>query len=204
MIVVDPQSALLTNAEVYDFLKAQKQRPADKKLGAYEPVNLASCIQVRKDVQKYIDITAPHTASLPAPEAYMSEVVKRLRQFDLTKTEVYSIVNLGIGLPRVQPSVNGEAEGMEVDGQEEATTNGMEPIAQITMPDDDGDDATAEADAADDQSGRYLLGLVVENLDERFSGEEGDDKIQAIIRVLRGCTALSTSTTNGDHEAHPS
>lgn len=50
MKVIDPQSALLTNAEVYDFLKSSKPRTADKKIGAYEPVDLKGYRQVQKDV----------------------------------------------------------------------------------------------------------------------------------------------------------
>jgi hypothetical protein len=50
MKVVDPQSALLTNAEVYDFLKSHKPRPADKKIGAYEPVKLDGYKTVSADV----------------------------------------------------------------------------------------------------------------------------------------------------------
>lgn len=50
MKVVDPQSALLTNAEVYDFLKSHKPRPADKKIGAYKPVDLVAYNQLCKDV----------------------------------------------------------------------------------------------------------------------------------------------------------
>lgn len=51
MKVIDPQSALLTNAEVYDFLKSSKPRTADKKIGAYEPVDLKGYRQVEKDVR---------------------------------------------------------------------------------------------------------------------------------------------------------
>lgn len=50
MKVIDPQSALLTNAEVYDFLKSSKPRTADKKIGAYEPVDLKGYKEVRQDV----------------------------------------------------------------------------------------------------------------------------------------------------------
>lgn len=51
MKVVDPQSALLTNAEVYEFLKSYKARPADKKIGAYEPVKLDDHKRVCADVR---------------------------------------------------------------------------------------------------------------------------------------------------------
>lgn len=54
MKVVDPQSALLTNAEVYDFLKSHKPRPADKKIGAYEPVKLDGYKKVCEDVRSLV------------------------------------------------------------------------------------------------------------------------------------------------------
>lgn len=50
MRVVDPQSALLTNAEVYDFLKHHSPRKQDKKIGAYDPVDLKGYREIRQDV----------------------------------------------------------------------------------------------------------------------------------------------------------
>jgi hypothetical protein len=50
--VLDPQSALLSNAEVWDFLNNNPPRKADKKSGAYEPVNLKDYHNVRKDVRE--------------------------------------------------------------------------------------------------------------------------------------------------------
>jgi hypothetical protein len=53
MKVLDPQSALLTNAEVYDFLKSNEPRKADRNIGAYEPVDLKGYVEVRQDVRKF-------------------------------------------------------------------------------------------------------------------------------------------------------
>jgi len=50
MKVLDPQSALLTNAEVYQFLRANPPRTADRQVGAYPTVSLAGYGTVRKDV----------------------------------------------------------------------------------------------------------------------------------------------------------
>lgn len=50
MKVLDPQSALLTNVEVYQFLKANPPRTIDIQVGAYPTVNLAGHSTVRKDV----------------------------------------------------------------------------------------------------------------------------------------------------------
>lgn len=125
----------------------------------------------------------------------MAEVVKRLRQLGLTKTEVFSIINLGIGLPRPEPAVNGEAESMEVDDQgeeeeEEAAAANDEPVAHVAVEDGgDGSDAVVE----EDTGGRQLLQVVVDSFDERFSGDEGEETIQAILKVLRDCINLPTA-----------
>lgn len=151
-------------------------------------------------VQGYVEETAPLTASFPPPESYMTEVVKRLRQLGLTKTEVFSIINLGIGLPRPQPAINGEAEGMEVDeqGEEAADNDEHEPVAHIAVEEgEEGADAVVE----EDSGGRQLLQVVVDSLDERFSGDEGEETIQAVLKVLRDCINLpSTNSTNGTEE----
>ena len=54
MKVLDPQSALLTNAEVYEFLTSNKPRKPDKKIGAYEPVDLKGYQEVRQDVSAVV------------------------------------------------------------------------------------------------------------------------------------------------------
>jgi hypothetical protein len=50
MKILDPQSALLTNAEIYAFLKSTRPRLADKKIGAYDPVDLKEYRQIIGDV----------------------------------------------------------------------------------------------------------------------------------------------------------
>lgn len=50
MRVVDPQSALLTNVEVYDFLKTRPPPKPEKKVGAYEQINLNNYKEIRQDV----------------------------------------------------------------------------------------------------------------------------------------------------------
>jgi hypothetical protein len=50
MKVVDPQSALITNIEVYDFLRSQTPRKETKKIGAYETIDLKGYREVRQDV----------------------------------------------------------------------------------------------------------------------------------------------------------
>lgn len=138
-------------------------------------------------------------ATFPKADTYMNEVVQRLRKFNLTKTEVFSIINLGIGLPR--PAAAGAEDGMEVDGEESAETNGDstdDAVARMSMP-MEGEEATIEVQAEEDPSARYLLSLVVEGLDERFPAAESEEKIQGILAVLGECVLLrDADTRNGD------
>lgn len=50
MKVLDPQSALLTNAEVYQFLQSNPPRKPEKQIGSYAATNLTGYTAVRKDV----------------------------------------------------------------------------------------------------------------------------------------------------------
>jgi len=53
MKVLDPQSALLTNAEVYQFLQSNPARKAEKQTGAYSSTNLTGYNAIREDVSRY-------------------------------------------------------------------------------------------------------------------------------------------------------
>ena len=145
--------------------------------------------------------SSPLTATFPKPDTYMKEVVQRLRKFNLTKTEVFSIINLGIGLPRLAAA--GAEEGMDIDAAAEETveTNGDtndDAVARISMPVED-EEGTAEVSAEEDPSARYLLSLVVDGLDERFPAAESEEKIQGILAVLRECMLpQDADTRNGD------
>lgn len=50
MKVLDPQSALLTNAEVYQFLQSNTPRKAETQIGSYPVTNLIGYTAVRRDV----------------------------------------------------------------------------------------------------------------------------------------------------------
>lgn len=154
-------------------------------------------------------------ASFPESQKYMNEAVTRLRKFNLTKTEVFSIINLGIGLPSAQGAGDAEAEEMEVDeedaeqGEEEGEGgDGQEDgaVAIIAVPGEGGEEDVGAAEGEgeggveqDDPSAAYLLGLVVEGLEERFPPEQREEMIREILAVLREIVLLPAADgRNGD------
>lgn len=112
--------------------------------------------------QHYITTTVPYVAALPAQDSFIKTVVPKLRRAGLTKTEALMLINLGIGTPRptgqqVPAETNGEGD------EEEAAAGEEQP-----EPDD-----------------RQLLSLVVEELEERYPGEEGEAQIDTILQIMR-------------------
>jgi hypothetical protein len=81
------------------------------------------------------------------------------------------MVNLGIGTARnqgAQTNADADAEAMNGDAEEEA--EGAE-----------GEDEEAPPEADD----RQLLSLVIEELEERFAGDEGEEKINEILQTVK-------------------
>ena len=127
----------------------------------------------------------------------MNDVIKRLRQSGLTKTEALTILNLGLGLDRAQlPRTNGAP-----DADSKATTQNDNDHPRATH----GDDDTTQAPTSDtlvptdpasvetsDNYHQLALSCVVEKLDERFPGEEGEGKIQQILSVLQDGIPMAT------------
>jgi hypothetical protein len=125
----------------------------------------------------------------------MNDVVHRLRQYDLTKTEALMIINLGIGLDRSQlPKVNGVSP-VDTSSQQERDPDAKEI-------EDEGDPAAATTSSTvvppevanveiSESYHQYLLSRVVENMEERFQGEEGEQKIEQILKVLGECIPLA-------------
>lgn len=65
MRVLDPQSALLTNAEVYQFLKTKKPGVPEAKSGAYPSTNLHGQQTILKDVSSVLEnVSAMETVYL--------------------------------------------------------------------------------------------------------------------------------------------
>ncbi|KIW65945.1 hypothetical protein PV04_08158 [Phialophora macrospora] len=203
MKVLDPQSALLTTSEVHRFLLQNPPRPTPKKIGSYTPVNLKGYQRVREDFQDYISSTTPYIAKYPPPETFIQSVVPKLRTFGLSKTEAFMMINLGVGLARgyeQQPFMNGDQDNVNTvsssiesaAANENAGTSGDEE-----QPNPEGQ----EDEAAYQPSDLELLSCVVEELDDRFPGDEGQEQIQKIVQTIREEYERAQSkhaSTNGD------
>ncbi|EXJ57329.1 hypothetical protein A1O7_07676 [Cladophialophora yegresii CBS 114405] len=204
MKVLDPQAALLTTSEVYNFLLENPPRPPPKKIGSYAPVNLKGYQRVREDCLDYITNTIPHIAGYPSPETFIHTVVPKLRTFGLTKTEAFMMINLGVGLRtgyEQQPSTNGDRDGNNgaisgtaesASGNENAGTSGDE---------EQHDPAGGGNEAAYQPSDVELLSCVIEEFEDRFPGEEGQGQIQKIVQLIRDEYERAHSkhaATNGD------
>ena len=112
--------------------------------------------------------TIPYLKNYPPPETFIKNVVPKLRAFGLTKTEAFMLVNLGIGLPRKQnPQAAADTDASLANGE-------LEEIK--------GEQADEEGQESDD---RQLLSLVIEELEERFPGEQGEAKAEQILQTMK-------------------
>ncbi|OQV03363.1 hypothetical protein CLAIMM_08414 [Cladophialophora immunda] len=157
MRVLDPQSALLTTSEVHQFLSQHPPRPPPRKIGSYRQVNLKDYERVRDDFEHYVTNTVPFILNYPPPETFIKNVVPRLCAFGLTKTEALR--------------VNGEGDDINDDG---VGADGVD--GQIAA---EGEEEPPESDD------RQFLSLVIEEMEERFSGEEGEAQVQQILETMR-------------------
>jgi hypothetical protein len=173
MKILDPSSATLTLSEVHTFLQNKLAQTPTKKLGAYEPVSLRGYDTVKKDFDLYLTRSAPHIPLLPPPETFIARLLNRFRDAGivLTKAEILTLINLGVGVKR--PAAT------------QTQANGMEVVQEsVEIKNEDG--TTVEADDRDDYT---LLTLVVEEAESRFS----DEQLNEILAILRDEMPLSTS-----------
>lgn len=92
----------------------------------------------------------------------MPELVKKLKPFDLMKVEVLNLINVGIGVRATQPQ--GDANN------------------------EDEDEPDQEAEISRDIQ---FFKVIVEEADERFPGEEGEERIREVISIMRDTTNTS-------------
>lgn len=83
------------------------------------------------------------------------------------------LINLGVGLPRNQSSKPG------VNDESAAASNGEEEEA---AGEEEEEEEEEEAQEPDDRS---LLSLVIEEVEDRFPGEQGEAKIDRILETMR-------------------
>ena len=127
----------------------------------------------------------------------MNDVITRLRQHGLTKTEALMILNLGLGLDRAQLPKAGGAPNGDTDTSrqndndhamaahdDEETTQAPTSDTLITT-----DPASVETS---DNYHQLALSCVVEKMDERFAGGEGEERIKHILSVLQECIPMTT------------
>lgn len=95
---------------------------------------------------------------------WIADVVRKLKPHGLTKTEVMNLINIGVGVRPLaqQEQVNGEADGE----QEADPERGMDRYVQD-------------------------FHVVVEEVEARFPGEEGEEQIRQIITTLKECIEQS-------------
>jgi hypothetical protein len=147
--------------------------------------------RIREDFQAYVATTIPHIAAYPAPETFIKRVVPKLRAFGLAKTEVFTILNLGIGLPKAQQQQDNTSGEAEVNGDGD-------------VPADDEEQAQPAEETSEGTPDVDLLSCAVHNLYERFPGDEGQEQIQKIIDTMKEeyeQALAKEAHTNGD--THP-
>ena len=131
--------------------------------------------------ERYITLTAPHVLAYPVPEKYMTTVIRKLRSYTLTKTEALMILNLGVGLdrstlPQVAPPTASDLKAVEQVDETKPTI------------DEDGTALAAAPAESVETSETYhmaVLACVIEKMDERFQGPEGEERIKGILEVLK-------------------
>lgn len=87
----------------------------------------------------------------------MPELVKKLKPYDLTKTEVLNMINLGIGMRAPQQSAEVKSEDGEDENEEDTEM------------------------ARDVQ----FFKVTVEETEERFPGDEGEERIREVVMTIR-------------------
>ncbi|KAI1376025.1 HRDC-like protein [Hypoxylon crocopeplum] len=107
MKILEAQSAVLTNVEVYTFLNNQAQQYQDQKRKG--PANLET---LRKEVLQYFEAPPGPLSQKPLPydASAIPVLIQRLRQYQITKGEFIMLLNVR---PSNIPALNIVIEDME-------------------------------------------------------------------------------------------
>jgi hypothetical protein len=96
----------------------------------------------------------------------MRQLLLQLKKYELTKTEVFTLINLGLGLDQQPQSV-------AANGHSETEPNG-------DVKDEADEEETQESDLS-----KSLFRLIVEESEERFAGDEGEEQIDEILSIIK-------------------
>lgn len=188
MRILNPQSATLPNAEVLHFLHTHPPRAADVEVGSYVITNLHNHTTIRRDLDTYFREITPWTSSYTSAfqaqkylalkntqtvagtysEGFLKVLLVRLKEWELTKGEVVMILNLGLGL------------GNE-DGRRLPPRLRKDVLIAAAAGDGDGDKTSEEQEGSDE----LLLGVVCEELEQRFNEKDIRGILGAVGEVLK-------------------
>ncbi|KAJ5240086.1 hypothetical protein N7468_004705 [Penicillium chermesinum] len=185
MRIIDPQSAVLTNVEIHNYVSRISPH-----LLRYPRFNArpSSSVSHSRDAMTgtFRSAANPNDTQLQLPPSVSTELtpmdhairelITRLKPYKLTKAEVVMILNLGVGLNA--PST-GEGDGVE----EEDLANG-ESIMEV---DQENGHVNGEAEGGEgeeeDQGALALFESVVEERESRLT-EAQVSEILAIVREV--------------------
>lgn len=122
---------------------------------------------VRKELTRYHNEIMPYITTMQPTQHWMSELISRLKQYGLTKTEVLNLINMGIGKrasadDQASPGENGQDVDMKMEDEEAQTQ-------------EDKDEAAMARD-------ELFFRCAVEETDERFPDSS---RIRDIIKVFQ-------------------
>ncbi|KAI2792781.1 hypothetical protein POX_b02824 [Penicillium oxalicum] len=210
MKILDPQAAVLTNVEVLAYLTANPPavrpfhnyvsrisphllkypRSTDRPSSSHSQSQTAMTRTMRPSVTSTTELEPPTISRQPLSneptplDRAIRSLIQKLRPYGLTKAEVLTIVNLGIGLSAGESEdltavgeANGHGEMMEVDetpvegeGEEMAGGDGAE-----------GEEGEEGGATEADYGALALFDAVIEEREERIS----DDDLIAILGIIR-------------------
>ncbi|KAM5345745.1 hypothetical protein ACJ41O_011606 [Fusarium nematophilum] len=149
MKVIESQAAVLSNYEVYQHLVEQRDRY--KKAKHWGPPNLETVV---RELLKYLR-TKPGPLSqdpLPYTNDCISQLLERLRPYNLAKGEIIMILNLRpSSVAALNTVVEEMAERFDEEQHEAMVTIIAEVLGQFPDPEAKGDDGAdgADSDGAD-------------------------------------------------------
>lgn len=137
MKILEAQSAVLTNLEVYNFLKNQEKeyRQTHRRGPDYLEI-------LRKEMIKYLESKPSPLSQKPLPfdEKSILKLLERLRDYDLTKGEMIMIFNLRpTSVPNLVTVIEDMEERFTPEQQEDIVSGVIEVLGQFDPAEDETD-----------------------------------------------------------------